>query len=148
MTLRPIAREDIPALAKLEAACFPDPWNESGLGMLLAPPRGGLCAVSDGAVAGYVSWMHIPAGDGMAAEAEILRIAVSPEARRQGLGRALLDGMLNTLRVGDEPLNVYLDVRASNAAAQGLYASFGFVRRGMRPRFYGDEDAFEYVLEL
>ena len=146
--IRPIEREDIPALAALEAASFPDPWTEGGLGMLLPPPYGGLCAVSDGVVVGYVSWMHIPAGDGMAAEAEVLRIAVSPEARRRGLGRALLGGMLDTLRVGDEPLHIYLDVRASNTAAQRLYESYGFVRRGIRPRFYGNEDALEYGLEL
>jgi len=144
--IRPVERADLPALAALEAVCFPDPWNEDGLGLLLASPYGGLCAERDGMIVGYLGWMFIPAGYGMAAEAEITRIAVSPDARRQGLGRALLDGMLTLLAPDGAPLTVYLDVRESNGGAQALYESFGFVRQGKRPRFYGDEDALEYVL--
>ncbi len=144
--IRPIERGDIPALAALEAVCFPDPWNEAGLGLLLGAPYGGLCAVRDGVTVGYVGWMYIPAGNGMSAEAEITRIAVAPDARRQGLGRALLNAMLAALAPNGEPLTVYLDVRESNRAAQALYESLGFVQQGVRPRFYGDEDAREYVL--
>lgn len=144
--IRPVERADIPALAALEAVCFPDPWNEAGLGMLLSAPYGGLCAVKDGAVVGYVGWMYIPAGNGLPAEAEITRIAVVPAARRQGFGRALLERMLTVLSPGNGALTVYLDVRASNRAAQALYESFGFVQYGSRPRFYGDEDACEYAL--
>lgn len=144
--IRPVERADLPALAALEAVCFPDPWNEGGLGLLLASPYGGLCAVQDGEIVGYIGWMFFPAGNGMAAEAEITRIAVSPAARRQGLGRALLGEMLAALAPDGEPLTVYLDVRESNCAAQALYESFGFVQQGRRPRFYGDEDAREYVL--
>ena len=146
--IRPVTPEDLAALAAIEQACFPDPWAVSALGILTAPPYGGLCALLDGAVVSYVGWMFIPAGDGMAAEAEITRIAVLPAARRCGIGRALLDAMIARLRPDGAPLSVYLDVRASNCAAQTLYASCGFVRHGVRPRFYGDEDAFEYSLHL
>ncbi|MBQ8397024.1 MAG: ribosomal protein S18-alanine N-acetyltransferase [Clostridia bacterium] len=144
--IRPVERGDIPALAALEAACFPDPWNETGLGMLLGAPYGGLCAEQDGVIVGYVGWMYIPAGNSLPAEAEITRIAVAPAARRQGLGRALLEGMLAMLCPDDGALTVYLDVRESNRAAQALYESLGFARQGTRPRFYGDEDAREYAL--
>ncbi len=149
LTLRPIAASDLPALAALEAACFPDPWSESGLSILLRPPYGGLVAERDNAgspaVVGYVGWMHFAAMGDCAAEAEITRICASPDARRCGIGRALLSEMLASL---GRPLSVYLDVRASNAPAQGLYEAFGFAARGVRPRFYGDEDAVEYELRL
>lgn len=148
LLLRPVERDDLTALAALEAACFPDPWTETGLGLLLSRPYGGLCAVQAGAVVGYVGWMYLPAGDGIGAEAEIARIAVAPAVRRCGIGRALLDAMLAAITPNSPSLSVYLDVRESNRGAQALYEAFGFVRNGRRPRFYGDEDAREYILTI
>jgi ribosomal-protein-alanine N-acetyltransferase len=45
---------------------------------------------------------------------------------------------------------VTLEVRVSNTAAQKLYASVGFVSRGLRKGYYSDdgEDAVIMVLEL
>lgn len=145
LILRPVAEADLPALLALEAACFPDPWSEAGLSLLLRAPYGGLVAERAGAVVGYVGWMYFPAMGDCMAEAEITRICASSDARRCGIGRALLGEMLARL---EKPLRVYLDVRASNTPAQGLYEAFGFARRGVRPRFYGDEDAVEYELTV
>lgn len=146
--LRSVERNDIPTLAALEAACFSDPWNEAGLDLLLNPPYGGLCAMYGGRIDGYIGWIYFPAANGADAEAEITRIAVAPAARRRGLGRALLGGMLDRLAPAGEPFAVFLDVRESNRAAQALYESFGFVQNGRRPRFYGEEDAREYILTI
>ena len=145
MTVRALTAADLPAIAALEAACFPDPWPESALTKLLSPPYGGRCACVGEAVVGYVSWLYF---GGDQPEAEILRIGVSPAGRRQGAGRALLAAMLTELRPDEGPLAVYLDVRASNRGAQALYESLGFTRHGQRPRFYGDEDAWAYSLHL
>ena len=146
--IRAVEREDIPGLAALETACFPDPWTESALGMLTAKPYGGLCALQGEDIVGYVGWLHFPAMGDNAAEAEITRIAVSPAARRRGIGRALLERMFAVLNPDGAPMSAYLDVRESNRAAQALYESLGFVQHGTRPRFYGDEDAREYALHL
>ena len=147
MTLTPIVREDISALAALEREGFSDPWNEAGLALLLTPPYGGLCAKREGEIVGYVGWLCFPADGSCPAEAEITRITVAPAARRQGIGRALLDAMLARLAPTGEPLSVNLDVRESNLPAQALYTALGFVPCGRRPRFYGDEDALEYRLQ-
>ena len=75
-------------------------------------------------------------------EAEILRIAVLAEMRRQGVGRMLLGALLSAIADAC-PLGVYLEVRASNVAARRLYAREGFVETGRRRDYYQEprEDA-------
>jgi ribosomal-protein-alanine N-acetyltransferase len=41
-----------------------------------------------------------------------------------------------------------LEVRPSNVAARVLYRSLGFDETGVRPRYYGDEDALLMTLDL
>jgi ribosomal-protein-alanine N-acetyltransferase len=74
-------------------------------------------------------------------EAHVIRLAVDAQRRRQGIGRLLLDGLVGWAReVKAEAL--VLEVRASNAAALGLYAEAGLQVDGRRPRYYADgEDA-------
>ncbi|MBW3560159.1 MAG: GNAT family N-acetyltransferase [Proteobacteria bacterium] len=68
-------------------------------------------------------------------EAEILTLAVAPELRRQGLGRALLDAGLSAARQhGAEA--VFLEVAADNAPAAALYAASGFTAVGVRRGYY------------
>lgn len=68
-------------------------------------------------------------------EGEILNLAVSPAGRRHGLGRALVEQAVATLRergVGQ----IYLEVRESNAPARALYAARGFKEVGRRKQYY------------
>jgi ribosomal-protein-alanine N-acetyltransferase len=72
----------------------------------------------------------------VAGEAEILTLAVHPEARRQGLGRALVDSAATTAHtLGAEAF--WLEVATDNAAATALYAAAGFEAAGRRPGYYG-----------
>ncbi|MEI6592984.1 MAG: GNAT family N-acetyltransferase [Holophagaceae bacterium] len=88
----------------------------------------------------FARWARIPA----AGEAELLRIAVSPEARGQGLGRRLLEACQRDL--AEEGLvHLYLEVRPSNAAAIQLYRGCGWTPCGRRSGYYPDgEDAVLY----
>ncbi|SHM83829.1 ribosomal protein S18-alanine N-acetyltransferase [Ruminococcus flavefaciens] len=72
---------------------------------------------------------------------EILSVAVSPEYRRKGIARMLMNEFFAALP--KEAENIALEVRCSNTAAIALYESFGFVKAGVRKRFYRDpiEDA-------
>jgi len=73
-------------------------------------------------------------------EIELLWLAVASGARRLGLASELVLAVLDWAAEGNA--SVRLEVRESNAAAQGLYRRHGFVVAGRRPRYYRDgEDA-------
>ncbi len=82
-------------------------------------------------------------------EVHLLNVAVHPDARRQGIGRALMDAVVAHGR-RHRCLTVTLEVRRSNAPAQALYDRFGFRRVGLRPAYYGDnrEDAVIMTADL
>lgn len=71
----------------------------------------------------------------IAPEAELLTIAVSPKVQRQGLGRLLLTHILVRLKQQDIQ-QIFLEVRASNTAAQALYTSLGFTQFAQRAHYY------------
>jgi ribosomal-protein-alanine acetyltransferase len=80
-------------------------------------------------VVGYV--VAIEAAD----EGEILNLAVAPAGRRTGLGRALVQHILEALTARGVR-QVYLEVRESNAPARALYAAHGFKEVGRRKEYY------------
>lgn len=82
-------------------------------------------------------------------EAEIHSIAVSGNAKRQGVGYALLSHLTHWLsEKGVEEL--YLEVRESNAPAINLYRKSGFHIIGKRPNYYSlpTEDAYVMKKQL
>ncbi len=138
VTVIPMTAAHLPAVAALEQACFADPWSEAGLAEELENP----CAVflvaqRDDAVVGYLGCHHI-AGEGY-----ITNVAVAPACRRQGVARALLT---TAIEQWQDLSRITLEVRESNAPAIALYHSMGFVKDGVRPRFYSHptEDAGIY----
>lgn len=68
-------------------------------------------------------------------ELHVNNIGVREEARRRGLGAALLGAVLEEGARGGAALAV-LEVRAGNAAAQALYRRFGFEVVGERKGYY------------
>lgn len=74
--------------------------------------------------------------------AELLNIAMAPTHRRRGYARALMH-QVDTECQQHSIQQLWLEVRASNHAAQALYQQFGFVAISRRPRYYRDnqEDA-------
>lgn len=136
-TVRPATAADLAAIAAIESASFSDPWSLKSFSDSLAHDFVRMCVVEDDAgVAGYsVVWVS---GE----ECELANLAVDPSRRRAGLGAVLLDALL--ARARDEALFViFLEVRASNTAAQALYSSRGFHEVGRRLMYYKNpaEDA-------
>jgi ribosomal protein S18 acetylase RimI-like enzyme len=85
----------------------------------------------------FARWSRVPA----AGEAELLRIAVAPEARGQGLGHVLLEACQRDL-AGEGLAHLFLEVRPSNDHAIRLYEACGWEICGRRHRYYTDgEDA-------
>lgn len=110
----------------LERTCFGDAWGplEDGEYLWAAP---GL---------GFARWRAIPA----AQEAELLRVAIDPQARRGGHGRALLRACEASL-AGLGIQTLHLEVRVGNGAARGLYESEGWGFQGERKDYYRDGEA-------
>jgi len=118
-------------LAAMHRACFPeDPWDAAAFDRILALSG----------VFGYLAWpVGEPAGFILARdlgdEAEVLTLGVLPEARRRGVGRALIEALVWEVRrraLG----SLVLEVAADNDTASRLYAGFGFLQVGRRPRYY------------
>ncbi|MGQ0647508.1 MAG: ribosomal protein S18-alanine N-acetyltransferase [Gemmatimonadaceae bacterium] len=128
--VRPAVPNDLDAVATIERQCFNDPWSRRSFAALVNQP--GVCfLVLDGAdaLAGYAVAYHA------ADEAELANLAVAAGARRLGIGRALLDAIVNAVRRGGAS-DIWLEVRASNDAARALYRGFGFEEAGLRKRYY------------
>ncbi len=87
---------------------------------------GCLVATVAGRVAGFLAYREVGGG-----ESEILNLAVAPEARRRGVATTLV-GELLAMSGGV----LFLEVRASNAAARKLYQKLGFTEAGVRQGYY------------
>jgi [ribosomal protein S18]-alanine N-acetyltransferase len=100
-------------------------------------------AEEEGIVAGFL------AAQWAAGEAELLNMVVSDESKRRGIGAALLQHFLAASSVASVA-RVFLEVRASNAAAIALYKKHGFSHDGIRKAYYSHptEDALLFALSL
>ena len=140
LAFQPMVAADLPQVMELERLSFPvQPWTP-GLflhELKLDFSRLHLARTADAArrLVGYACWWLV--GD----EVHILNLAVHPEARGTGAGRALVKRILDDA-VGHGAVSVSLEVRPENAAALGLYRAMGFDQIGLRKNYYGrGEDA-------
>ena len=130
VTVRIATAEDAAALVALEKECFSDPWGEMAVrGQLCAAHCFSLIAERDGAPVGYLFMSMLPP------DGDINRIAVSPAARRAGVGDALLLTGLAAAESADVE-KIFLDVRESNLPAIALYRKHGFAETGRRKDYY------------
>ncbi|HHW86646.1 MAG TPA: ribosomal protein S18-alanine N-acetyltransferase [Chloroflexi bacterium] len=150
--IQPMSLQDIPVIEELEAACFPEPWSGDIYRHELAHNRLSAYWVARPVTPDAQTAPPILAYGGywaMGPEVHIVTVATHPGYRRQGLGRVLMAWMIEHARAGGA-LEVTLEVRASNHAAQSLYAQMGFVVVGRRKGYYRDngEDAILMTLFL
>jgi len=133
VTIGRFAESDIPSVAVLEAATFPDPWTPGMFAEELAAPSRAWFVAEDetGALVGYAGVVVLPDND-----AHILNLAVAAACRGQGIGRRLL-GVLLAAAAELGAQRVTLEVRSQNTEAIGLYESLGLESVGVRPGYYG-----------
>jgi [ribosomal protein S18]-alanine N-acetyltransferase len=124
-------KNDAALLAAVHASAFPDPWTERAICDLLAGPGVFVFFTRDGFVMGRAA----------GGEAEILTLAVKPEARGKGLGCALIAAMAAHARTLGAS-GIFLEVGDDNQAALALYAGLGFERVGQRKAYYAGRDAW------
>lgn len=139
--------DDIDAIMQLETATFgADAWSADTMSSEL----GGeytyyLVAFNPehpDVLAGYAGLLAPDGGDG-----EIQTIAVAPAARRQGLGRVLMERLIAEAGARGAT-QVFLEVRADNPNAQELYKSLGFEQIAVRKNYYQPGNVDAQVMEL
>ncbi|MCB1744924.1 MAG: ribosomal protein S18-alanine N-acetyltransferase [Gammaproteobacteria bacterium] len=138
VALRPMLETDVLNVLKVERAAYQFPWSE---GIFRDCLRVGYCCwvlEFDSRIRGF-GIMQVVAG-----EAHILNLCIDPSLHNRGLGRRLLEQLLQ-LAARHRANTTFLEVRPSNPAARRLYANAGFnevgTRRGYYPAAHGREDA-------
>lgn len=116
-------------LADIHARAITPAWTEAALRDLLDQPGVWAEVEADGFI------LMRQAGD----EAEVLTLAVLPEARRRGRGQALMQAALATCRTRGVS-DVFLEVAADNDAARALYRAIGMTEGGRRRGYYARSD--------
>jgi ribosomal-protein-alanine N-acetyltransferase len=132
VVIRAAVGADLADVTALEQLCYADPWPPSAFATLPANPQVRFAVAREpeaGALMGYaIAWYVLDEG-------ELASLAVAPRNRRRGLGRMLLDVIVDDARSrGVERL--FLEVRESNVAARALYSSQGFMEIGRRKQYY------------
>lgn len=138
---------DVPQVYAIECSISPDPWGEK--------------LFSDCISVGYSCWV-LESDDDMtvvgygllscaASEAHILNIAIRPDMQHAGLGRRLMQHLIQQAQLLQADM-VYLEVRVTNAPAINLYKQLSFIEIGSRKGYYARgrerEDAFVLALGL
>lgn len=142
--LRPATEADLDEIWAIEAAVFGrDAWSRDLMRDELTGEHRVYLALTggDGVVVGYAGLLAL------GAEGDVQTIAVAPALRGQGQGRRLMNALLDEAAARGVR-TVFLEVRADNPAARGLYASLGFAEIGVRPRYYQPDNVDAIVMQL
>jgi ribosomal-protein-alanine N-acetyltransferase len=134
---------DLDAVVAIEDTIYPHPWTRGNFSDSLAAGYHCWIVECGGEMAGY-SVVMIAAG-----EAHLLNLSVASPWQRRGIGREVLNFVLQ-LACESGSARILLEVRPSNSAARALYVAAGFAeiatRGGYFPADKSREDAI--VLEL
>jgi ribosomal-protein-alanine N-acetyltransferase len=135
---------DADRCAELEKLLFPgdDPWSARAFREELRLGHHYLAARDGDELVGYAGLAFV-AGPPHA-EAEIHTIGVDPAHRRRGIGRELLQGVLDV--ADGAGATVFLEVRTDNDAARALYEAEGFTVVGLRKRYYSPSGADAHTM--
>lgn len=135
---RPMELSDLPQIEIIEKNSFSTPWPIQAYFTQLTNNQSAryTVVIVNGKVAGYCGCSLT------SNKAHIMTIAIHPNYRGQGLGRAILTHVMGMMRAAGVT-EMTLEVRVSNFIAQSLYEKLGFKRCGIRPKYYFDnqEDA-------
>ena len=143
LIIRKMTADDIPAVVELDKMSFSLPWPERSFRFELTDNPASRCWVAevDGRVVGMiVVWLLVE-------EAHVATLATHPDLRRQGIAKKLLSHALRYL-IDEGAQTSFLEVRASNIAAQEMYRRFGYEESGRRRRYYKDNDEDAILMNL
>ncbi len=130
LEIKKMTSAHIEEIAMLEKECFSSPWSEDGLKTELDNKFARFfVAFSGDKIAGYIGSHNV------LGEVYITNVAVFPEFRRNGVGKTLVDFLIDEMKAENANF-VTLEVRKSNMNAISLYEKCGFQNVGERKKFY------------
>lgn len=135
---RPLQMGDLDAVMAIEPLIYSHPWTRGNFSDSLQTGYSCWACEHDGRLVGYAVLMLV------LDEGHLLNISIAREFQERGLGRSLLEYVIDVAR-GHGAQMMFLEVRPSNKSAIALYESMGFnefsVRKGYYPSAKGREDA-------
>jgi len=149
LTVREADADAVAQIAEIDAACLATQWSTDVLvdrdrvHVLIAEgemPRP-TSSPERSLIAGHGILWHA------ADQAELVDLAVRPTYRKSGVATALLDRLIREAWSAGARA-VFLEVRASNAAAVALYTGRGLRLAGVRPHYYMDPKEDALILRL
>jgi len=140
MRLRKMRSSDLPGVMAIERASYQFPWEEDIFrDCFRANYSCWVCEEQD-TVLGY-SILSMAVG-----EAHVLNICVAPAEQGQGIGRKMLENLVEIARGQAETM--FLEVRPSNTVAIALYEDMGFNEISIRKGYYQSENGREDAIML
>lgn len=135
---RPMNMTDLDAVMAIEPHIYSHPWTRGNFSDSLNSGYSAWVLERDDEMIGYALLMMVMD------EAHLLNLSIAKTYQKQGLGRYLLEHMMQIAR-NHHALNMFLEVRTSNISAIALYENVGFnemaIRRNYYPAQSGREDA-------
>ena len=140
-------RDDLPAVLEIERRAFAQPWSRAFFEKELSTPFAQLTVAVEQAhtrpvLVGYSCRWRVTD------EVHLLNVAVHQSRRGSGVGRALVEAVIEEGRT-TRARTMFLEVRAGNLVARRLYRHLGFRDLGVRRAYYGPgQDAIVMELRL
>lgn len=137
--------DDLDAIMIIEPQIYPHPWTRGNFSDSISSGYSAWVLLLDEKIIGYALLMMV------LDEAHLLNLSIATAYQKQGLGRYLLEHMLQIAK-NHQAANMFLEVRPSNISAIALYENIGFnemaIRRNYYPAANGREDAVLMGLTL
>lgn len=142
---RPMQMDDLDTIMVIEPQIYPYPWTRGNFGDSLNSGYSAWVLMHNEDIIGYSLMMMV------LDEAHLLNLSIAKNYHKQGLGRTLLEHMVDIAK-NNQMANMFLEVRQSNISAIALYENMGFnemaIRRNYYPATNGREDAILMGLAL
>ena len=142
---RPMQLNDLDAIMAIEPYIYPYPWTRGNFSDSLNSDYSAWVLLRNEVIIGYALVMMV------LDEAHLLNLSIAKDHQKQGLGRVLLEHMIDIAK-NNQAANMFLEVRPSNISAIALYENMGFnemaIRRGYYPAKNSREDAVLMGLAL
>ena len=136
---------DLENIMQIEKACFGnDAWSQSNMkSELLAPHTTYVVAEENDSLIGYAGLSKLASST----SSDIQTIAVSESHRGLGVGRKLIESLLDFARKQNAK-EVFLEVREDKPTPQKLYLSLGFSAIDRRENYYQPDGVAAIVMRL